>query len=161
MYFLFIGSGYVLFAFLEGGLVNTFGWLTHQQLIDAIAVGQLTPGPLFSSATFIGSVIAGWPGAIVAPVGIFLPSFVFVAVLTPLIPRMRRSAWMAAFLDTINISAIGLMAYVCYQLGRATLVSWQAWLLMVVGLILGLRWRVNSALLVMGGAMAGWLLGQI
>ncbi len=165
-YFLFIGSvlygsGYVLFAFLEGGLVNTFGWLTHQQLIDAIAVGQLTPGPLFSSATFIGYVIAGWPGAVVATVGIFLPSFVFVAALTPLIPRMRRSAWMAAFLDTINISAIGLMAFVCLQLGRATLVSWQAWLLMVIALILGLRWKVNSALLVAGGAIAGWLMAQI
>ena len=165
-YFLFIGSvlygsGYVLFAFLEGGLVNTFGWLTHQQLIDAIAVGQLTPGPLFSSATFIGYVVAGWPGAIVATVGIFLPSFVFVAALTPLIPRMRRSAWMAAFLDAINVSAIGLMTFVCLQLGRTTLVSWEAWLLMVVALILGLRWKVNSALLVAGGAIAGWLMAQI
>ena len=165
-YFLFIGSvlygsGYVLFAFLEGGLVNTFGWLTHQQLIDAIAVGQLTPGPLFSSATFIGYVIAGWPGAVVATVGIFLPSFVFVAALTPLIPRMRRSAWMAAFLDAINVSAIGLMTFVCLQLGRATLVSWEAWLLMIIALILGLRWKVNSALLVAGGAIAGWLMAQI
>ncbi|HSN75925.1 MAG TPA: chromate efflux transporter [Anaerolineae bacterium] len=166
MYFLFIGSvlygtGYVLFAFLEGGLVNTFGWLTEQQLIDAIAVGQLTPGPLFSSATFIGYVIAGWPGAVVATVGIFLPSFVFVAALTPLIPKMRRSAWMAAFLDAINVSAIGLMVIVCLQLGRTTLVSWQAWLLLAVALILGLRWKVNSAFLIAGGAIAGWLMAQI
>ena len=163
LYFLFIGSvlygsGYVLFAFLEGGLVNTFGWLTQQQLIDAIAVGQLTPGPSIQPATFIGYVIAGWPGAVVATVGIFLPSFVFVAALTPLIPRMRRSAWMAAFLDAVTMSSIGLMAVVCLQLGRATLVSWQAWLLLIIALILALRWNVNSALLVAGGAIAGWLM---
>lgn len=163
LYFLFIGSvlygsGYVLFAFLEGGLVQTFGWLTQQQLIDAIAVGQVTPGPVFSSATFIGYVIAGWPGALAATVGIFLPAFVFVAALTPLIPKLRRSAWMAAFLDAINVSALGLMAVVCIQLGQAALVSWQAWLLFVVALVLALRWNVNSALLVAGGALAGWLI---
>jgi chromate transporter len=163
LYFLFIGSvlygsGYVLFAFLEGGLVQTFGWLTEQQLIDAIAVGQVTPGPVFSSATFIGYVIAGWPGALAATVGIFLPAFIFVAALTPLIPKLRRSAWMAAFLDAINVSALGLMAVVCIQLGQAALVSWQAWLLFVTALILTIRWNVNSALLVAGGAAAGWLM---
>ena len=163
LYFLFIGSvlygsGYVLFAFLEGGLVQTFGWLTQQQLIDAIAVGQVTPGPVFSSATFIGYVIAGWPGALAATVGIFLPSFIFVAALTPLIPRLRRSAWMAAFLDAINVSAVGLMTVVCIQLGQAALVSWQAWLLFAAALVLALRWNLNSALLVAGGAIAGWLL---
>ncbi len=163
LYFLFIGSvlygsGYVLFAFLEGGLVETFGWLTQQQLIDAIAVGQVTPGPVFSSATFIGYVIAGWPGALAATVGIFLPSFVFVAALTPLIPKLRRSVWMASFLDAINVSAVGLMAVVCIQLGQAALVSWQTWLLFAVAVILGIRWNVNSALLVAGGALAGWLL---
>jgi chromate transporter len=161
-YFLFIGSvlygsGYVLFAFLEGGLVNTLGWLTQQQLIDAIAVGQITPGPVFSAATFIGYVIAGWPGAVVATIGIFLPSFIFVAALNPLVPKMRRSAWMAAFLDAITVSAVGLMAAVCVQLGRSALVSWQAWVLMAVALLLGLRWNVNSALLVAGGTIAGWL----
>jgi len=166
LYFLFIGSvlygsGYVLFAFLEGGLVQTFGWLTQQQLVDAIAVGQFTPGPVFSSATFIGYVIAGWPGAIIATVGIFLPSFIFVAALTPLVPKMRRSAWMAAFLDAVTISSIGLMAVVCVQLGRTTLVSWQAWLLLIIAAVLTLRWNVNSALLVAGGAIAGWLMAQI
>lgn len=163
LYFLFIGSvlygsGYVLFAFLEGGLVQTFGWLTQQQLIDAIAIGQVTPGPVFSAATFIGYVLAGWPGALAATVGIFLPAFVFVAALTPLIPRLRRSAWMAAFLDAINVSAVGLMAVVCIQLGQAALISWQAWLLLAVALVLALRWNVNSALLVAGGAVAGWLM---
>lgn len=166
LYFLFIGSvlygsGYVLFAFLEGGLVQTLGWLTQQQLIDAIAVGQFTPGPLFSAATFIGYVLAGWPGAVVATVGIFLPSFVFVAALTPLLPRLRSSAWMAAFLDAINVSAIGLMVVVTIQLGRSTLVNWQAWILLIVALILALRWNVNSALLVAGGAIASWLLANI
>lgn len=163
LYFLFIGSvlygsGYVLFAFLEGGLVQTFGWLTQQQLIDAIAIGQVTPGPVFSAATFIGYVLAGWPGALAATVGIFLPAFVFVAALTPLIPKLRRSAWMAAFLDAINVSAVGLMAVVCIQLGQAALISWQAWLLLAVALVLALRWNVNSTLLVAGGAVAGWLI---
>ncbi len=162
LYFLFIGSvlygsGYVLFAFLEGGLVQTFGWLTQQQLIDAIAVGQVTPGPVFSAATFIGYVLAGWPGALAATVGIFLPAFIFVAALTRLIPKLRRSAWMAAFLDAINVSAIGLMAVVCIQLGQAALVSWQTWLLFAAAVILTLRWNLNSALLVAGGALAGWL----
>ncbi len=162
-YFLFIGSvlygsGYVLFAFLEGGLVETLGWLTQQQLIDAIAVGQVTPGPVFSAATFIGYVVAGWPGAVVATVGIFLPAFIFVAALNPLVPRMRRSAWMAAFLDAINVSAVGLMVVVCLRLGQAALITWQAWLLLAVALVLVLRWNVNSALLVAGGAAAGWLL---
>jgi chromate transporter len=165
-YFLFIGSvlygsGYVLFAFLEGGLVETLGWLTQQQLIDAIAVGQLTPGPVFSAATFIGYVIAGWPGAVVATAGIFLPSFIFVAALNPWVPRMRRSAWMAAFLDAVNVSAVGLMVVVCVRLGQAALVTWQAWLLLAVALILTLRWNVNSALLVAGGAIAGWLLASL
>ncbi len=163
LYFLFIGSvlygsGYVLFAFLEGGLVQTFGWLTEQQLIDAIAVGQVTPGPVFSAATFIGYVLAGWPGALAATVGIFLPSFIFVAALTRLMPKLRRSAWMAAFLDAINVSAIGLMVVVSIRLGQAALVSWQAWLVLAVALILVLRWNANSALLVAGGAIAGWLL---
>jgi chromate transporter len=163
LYFLFIGSvlygsGYVLFAFLEGGLVETFGWLTQQQLIDAIAVGQVTPGPVFSSATFIGYVIAGWPGALAATVGIFLPAFIFVAALTPLIPKLRRSAWMAAFLDAINVSAVGLMTVVCIQLGQAALVSWQTWLLFAAALILAIGWNINSALLVAGGALAGWLI---
>jgi chromate transporter len=155
------GSGYVLFAFLEGGLVETLGWLTQQQLIDAIAVGQLTPGPVFSAATFIGYVIAGWPGAVVATAGIFLPSFIFVAALNPWVPRMRRSAWMAAFLDAVNVSAVGLMVVVCVRLGQAALVTWQAWLLLAVALILTLRWNVNSALLVAGGAIAGWLLASL
>lgn len=163
LYFLFIGSvlygsGYVLFAFLEGGLVQTFGWLTEQQLIDAIAVGQVTPGPVFSAATFIGYVLAGWPGALAATVGIFLPAFLFVAMLTRLLPKLRRSAWMAAFLDAVNASAVGLMAVVSIHLGQAALVSWPAWLLFAAALILALRWKVNSALLVAGGAAASWLL---
>lgn len=100
------GGGYLLVAFLQGGLVQEYGWLTQQQLLDAIAIGQFTPGPVLSTATFIGYVIAGIPGAIVATIGIFLPSFVFVAVLNPLIPRLRASSWTRAFLDAVNVSAV-------------------------------------------------------
>ena len=117
------GSGYVLLAFLRADLVERWGWLTDQQLMDAIAVGQFTPGPVFTTATFIGYVVAGVPGALLATLGIFLPSFVFVAVSSPLIPRMRRSAWAGAFLDGVNVASLGLMAAVTWQLGRAALVD--------------------------------------
>ena len=106
------GSGYVLVAFLEDELVHTNGWLTQQQLLDAIAIGQFTPGPVLSTAAFIGYVLAGVPGAAVSAAAIFAPSFVFVAILNPIVPRLRRSAWMAAFLDAVNVSAVGLMAAV-------------------------------------------------
>jgi chromate transporter len=155
------GSGYVLVAFLEGDLVNTYGWLTQQQLLDAIAIGQFTPGPILSTATFIGFVIAGWPGAIVATLGIFLPSFIFVAILNPLVPRMRKSPWLAAFLDAINVSAVAVMVVVTTRLGWATLTSWQAWLIALVASVLVFRWRVSSVWIVLGGAVVGWLLVQV
>ncbi|MBX7235935.1 MAG: chromate efflux transporter [Caldilineales bacterium] len=161
-YFLFIGSvlygsGYVLYAFLQGGLVQNLGWLSEQQLIDAIAVGQFTPGPLLSTATFVGYVVAGWQGAVVATVAIFLPSFFFVWALNPLVPRLRRSPWMAAFLDAVTVSAVALMLVVAWNLGRLTLTTWQAWLLLLVGGVLFFRFRLNAAWLVLGGALAGWL----
>lgn len=162
-YFLFIGSvlygsGYVLYAFLEGGLVQNLGWLTEQQLLDAIAVGQFTPGPLLSTATFVGYVLAGWQGAAVATVAIFLPSFFFVWALNPLVPRLRRSAWMAAFLDAVTVSAVALMLVVAWNLARSTLLNWQAWLILLASGVLFLRFRINAAWLVAGGALAGWLL---
>lgn len=161
-YFLFIGSvlygsGYVLYAFLDGGLVQNLGWLSEQQLIDAIAVGQFTPGPLLSTATFVGYIVAGWQGAVVATVAIFLPSFFFVWALNPLVPRLRRSPWMAAFLDAVTVSAVALMLVVAWNLGRLTLTTWQAWLLLLVGGVLFFRFRLNAAWLVLGGALAGWL----
>jgi chromate transporter len=139
------GSGYVLLAFLRADLVQRWGWLSDQQLIDAIAVGQFTPGPVFTTATFIGYVLAGLPGALLATFGIFFPSFVFVAASNPLIPRLRRSPWAGAFLDGVNVASLGLMAAVTWQLGRAALVD-------PVTIGLGV---VNSAWLVLGGAVIG------
>jgi chromate transporter len=152
------GSGYVLIAFLEGGLVQDLGWLTQGQLMDAVAVGQFTPGPLLSTATFIGYVVDEVPGAVVATLGIFLPSFVFVLFLNPFIPRMRRSAWLSAFLDSVNVAAVALMAAVTIQLGMGTLTSWPAWLIAGLSAILAVRFRLNAAWLVLGGAVLGWFL---
>ena len=149
------GSGYVLIAFLRNDLVQRWGWLSEAQLLDAVAVGQITPGPVFTTATFIGYVVAGTPGAIAATVGIFLPAFFFVAVSSPLIPRLRRSTVMAAFLDGLNAASVALMAVVTWQLGRAALVDVPTVLLAVVSAIVLWRFRVNSAWLVLGGAAAG------
>ncbi|MDZ8033640.1 chromate efflux transporter [Nostoc sp. DedSLP04] len=157
------GGGYLLVAFLQGGLVQEYGWLTQQQLLDAIAIGQFTPGPVLSTATFIGYVIAGIPGAIVATIGIFLPSFVFVAALNPLIPRLRASSWTRAFLDAVNVSAVALMVVTTLQLGTATLTLPQAPFVDFLGLaiaivcaILAIHFRINAAWLVFGSAFIGW-----
>jgi chromate transporter len=156
------GGGYVLVAFLQGGLVQEYGWLTQQQLLDAIAIGQFTPGPVLSTATFIGYIIAGVPGAIVSTVGIFLPSFVFVAMLNPLIPRLRASKWTRAFLDSVNVSSVALMAVVTLQLGAATLtvpeapfVDFLAVAIAIVSAILAIRFSINAAWLVLGAALIG------
>ena len=149
------GSGYVLLAFLRGDLVQRWGWLTDQQLMDAIAVGQFTPGPVFTTATFIGYVVAGVPGALLATLGIFLPSFVFVAASSPLIPRLRRSAWTGRFLDGVNVASLGLMATVTWQLGRAALIDWITVGTALVATVLIFRLRLNSAWLVLGGALIG------
>ncbi len=155
------GSGYVLIAFLEGGLVADYGWLTKAQLLDAVAAGQFTPGPVLTTATFVGYVLLGWPGACVATLGIFLPSFVFVAILNPIIPRLRKSPWSAAFLDAVNVAALGLMAAVVVELGRSALISWQAAVVAVAAAIAVFFLEVNSAYLVVGGALLGWALVQI
>lgn len=152
------GSGYVLVAFLEGGLVSDYGWLTRAQLLDAIAIGQLTPGPVLSTATFIGYVLDGVPGAAAATVGIFLPSFFFVLLLNPLIPRLRESAWLSAFLDAVNVSALALMVAVTIQLGVAVLVSWPAWVIALAAGVLVVRFRTNAVWLVLGGAVVGRML---
>ena len=149
------GSGYVLLAFLRADLVQHWGWLTDRQLIDAIAVGQFTPGPVFTTATFIGYVIAGYPGAVLATIGIFLPSFLLVAASYPIIPRLRRSTWTAGFLDGVNVASLGLMAAVTWQLGRAALVDGVTVALGLLSTIALFRVRVNSAWLVLGGALVG------
>jgi chromate transporter len=153
------GSGYVLVAFLEGDVVGRYGWLTRPELLDAIAIGQFTPGPVLSTATFVGYLAAGPAGAVVATVGIFLPSFVFVSLLGPLVPRLRESAWTAAFLDAVNASAVGLIAAVTLSLGMAVLVDWRAWAIALAAAVAGLIGKVSSVWLVLTGAVAGWLLG--
>jgi chromate transporter len=152
------GSGYVLVAFLEGGLVRDYGWLTQPQLLDAIAIGQFTPGPVLSTSTFVGYVVEGVPGAAVATLGIFLPSFLFVLILNPLIPRLRESVWLSAFLDAVNVAAVALMVAVTIELGMGTLVSWPAWVIAGLATLLALAYRLNAAWLVAGGAVLGWLL---
>ncbi len=154
---LLYGSGYVLFAFLEDEFVSRRGWITHQQLVDAIAVGQFTPGPLFSSATFVGYLVRGWPGAGVATAGIFLPSFFLVALTRPLIPRIRGSQRLAPFLDGVNAAAIALMVSVTLTLGRDVLDEPAAIALFALGAGVLVRFRPNSAWLVLGGAGAGLL----
>jgi chromate transporter len=149
------GSGYVLLAFLHDDLVTHWHWLTQSQLLDAVAVGQFTPGPVFTTATFIGYILGGPWAAFVATVGIFLPSFVFVAISGPLLPRLRRSPVAGAFLDGVNVASLALMAVVTWQLGSAALVDWLTVLLAIIGAVVLLRWPVNSAWLVLAGALIG------
>ena len=155
------GSGYVLLAFLRADLVVRYGWLTDAQLIDAIAIGQVTPGPLFTTATFIGYQLGGVAGALLATLGIFLPSFVFVAISNPLIPRLRSSPWLGALLDGVNAASLGLMAAVTWQIGRASLVDPFTLLLTLVSLGLLLRFKLNSTWLIAGGALIGLLLALL
>ncbi len=155
------GSGYVLLAFLRADFVQRLGWLTDRQLLDAIAVGQVTPGPLFTSATFIGYLLGGVPGGLLATLGIFLPSFVFVAISNPLIPRIRNSAFAASFLDGVNIASLALMTAVTIELGVASLVDWPSLLIAALALVGLLRFRVNSTWLIAGGALAGLLIGLL
>ena len=152
------GSGYVLLAFLQAEFVERLHWLTDKQLIDAIAVGQFTPGPVFTTATFIGYIVAGWAGAVVATVGIFLPGFVLVAVSGPLIPRLRRSAVAAAALDGVVAGSLALIAVVAWQLGRASIIDRATLIIFVASLIALLRFRINSAWLVAAAAVLGWFM---
>jgi chromate transporter len=151
------GSGYVLLAFLRADFVVRYGWLTDPQLIDAIAIGQVTPGPVFTTATFIGYLLGGVPGALLATLGIFLPSFIFVAISNPLIPRIRNSTWVSGLLDGVNVASLGLMAAVTWQLGRASLVDPLTILVALISFGLLMRLKVNSTWLIAGGALVGWL----
>jgi chromate transporter len=151
------GSGYVLLAFLRADFVVRFGWLTEPQLIDAIAIGQVTPGPLFTTATFIGFILGGTPGALLATLGIFLPSFIFVAISNPLIPKVRNSTWISGLLDGVNGASLGLMAAVTWQLGRASLTDPLTILIAIISFLLLTRFKVNSTWLIIGGASIGLL----
>ncbi len=151
------GSGYVLLAFLRVDLVERLRWLTEPQLLDAIAIGQMMPGPIFTTATFIGYVLGGPSGAIVATVGIFLPAFVFVAISGPIVPRLRQSAVAGAVLDGVNVASLALMAVVSWHLGRAAFVDLWTVALGVASLIALVQFRLNSTWLIGLGAMFGWL----
>lgn len=155
------GSGYVLLAFLRADFVVRLGWLTDQQLIDAIAIGQVTPGPVFTSATFICYILGGTSGALLATLGIFLPSFVFVAISNPLIPKIRSSAWASSLLDGVNAASLGLMAAVTVQLTSSSLIDIPAILIALISLVLLMRYKVNSTWLIAGGALAGLLISFI
>lgn len=155
------GSGYVLLAFLRADLVVHRAWMTDAQLVDAVAIGQVTPGPVFTTATFLGYLLRGPVGALVATAGIFLPAFILVAASGPLIPLIRRSATAGVFLDGVNVASLALMAAVSYQLGRSAIVDWLTALLVIASAVLLLRFRINSAWLVLGGAATGIAAGLI
>jgi chromate transporter len=149
------GSGYVLLAFLRTDLVVHRAWVTDAQLVDAVAIGQVTPGPVFTTATFLGYLLRGPVGALVATVGIFLPAFVLVAISGPLVPLVRRSATAGVFLDGVNVASLALMTAVSYRLGRSAIVDWLTIGLAIASAVLLLRFRINSAWLVLGGAILG------
>lgn len=155
------GGGYVLIAFLRADFVERLGWLTEQQLLDAIAVGQVTPGPLFTSATFIGYLLGGIPGAVLSTIGIFLPGFIFVALSNPYIPKMRASPWFGALLDGVNISALGLMAGVTWQISLTVFTDRVSIIMALVAAFVVFRWKVNTTWLVLAGAVIGVIVGLI
>jgi chromate transporter len=154
------GSGYVLFAFLDAELVST-GLMTRPELMDAVAVGQMTPGPVLSTATFIGYQLGGFPGAIAATIGIFLPSFILVTLLNPLVHKIRKNPALSAFLDTVNIAAVGVIVAVCYDMAKDSLTDWRTVTIAILSLIavFGLK-KLNSAFIVLGGALLGFILYQ-
>ena len=157
------GSGYVLLAFLRSDFVLQLHWLTDRQLLDAISIGQFTPGPVFTTATFIGYVVGGLPGALLATLGIFLPSFLFIALVHPVATRLKRSQWTAPLLDGVNVAALALMAGVLIQLGQNALVDILTWVITVIAFVILLRFKINSAWLILAGAAIGlirfWVLG--
>ena len=154
------GSGYVLFAFLDTELVAT-GILTRQQLMDAIAVGQFTPGPVFSSVTFIGFQINGLSGAIISTIAIFLPSFVFVALLNPLMKMLRNSKGLSAFLDAVNVASVAIIIAVCYEMGKETITDWRTILIAILSIAITFGYKkLNSAFVVLGGSLLGYMLLQ-
>jgi chromate transporter len=151
------GGGYILVAYFDGEFVQGLNWLTRQELLDAIAVGQFTPGPFLSSATFIGYQIAGIPGAVYATVGIIIPSFIFVAVLNPLIPKLRKSNFFSKFLDAVNVSALAVMLVVAVQLGYEVLIDWSAWVIAILSVVAFFTIKkINAAWIILGGAVLGY-----
>ena len=155
------GSGYVLFAFLDTELVAT-GLLTRQQLMDAIAVGQFTPGPVFSSVTFIGYQINGLSGAVISTIAIFLPSFILVALLNPLMKKMRQSKGLSIFLDAVNVASVAIIVAICLTMGKETITDWRSILIAMISAIVVFKFKkINSAFVVIGGALLGYLFNLI
>jgi chromate transporter len=154
------GSGYVLIAYIQGGLVHEYGWLTEQELLDAVAIGQITPGPLLSTVTFIGYLVAGAPGAAVATAAVLLPGLCLVAAINPWIARLRQWSWSALFLDAIGAASVGLTAVVTIGLGRAVLTfhDWRGWLVALAAALVLWRTHMTAAWLVLAGALAGAIL---
>ena len=154
------GSGYVLFAFLDAELVAT-GLMSRPELMDAVAVGQMTPGPVLSTATFIGYQLGGFPGAIAATIGIFLPSFIFVTLLNPLVHKIRKFPTLSAFLDAVNIAAVGVIIAVCFEMGRESITDWRSITIAFISMIMVFGFKkINSAFIVLGGAVLGFILFQ-
>jgi chromate transporter len=149
------GSGYMLVAFFNSEFVQRLGWISHQQLLDAIAVGQITPGPVASSATFIGYLMGGWQSALLATLAFFIPSFVFVALISRIMPYLRKKWWSGAFLDGVNVASLGLMAAVTWELGRAGVTDWFTIMLTIAALFLVFKYKTNSTWLILGGALLG------
>jgi chromate transporter len=152
------GSGYVLLAFLQSNFVEHYKVISAQQLLDAVAVGQFTPGPVFTTATFVGYLIHGNAGALLATLAIFLPAFVFVALISPWSAKLRKSSWISGLLDGVNAASLGLMAVVSLQLGKTALIDVWTFMLAVLALLLLIRYKVNSIWLVLGGAIIGWII---
>ncbi|MBI5826674.1 MAG: chromate efflux transporter [Deltaproteobacteria bacterium] len=155
------GSGYVLLAFLHADFVTGLGWLTDKQLIDAVAVGQLTPGPVFTTATFIGYILGGVQGSVLATIGIFLPSFIIVAIISHFVPRLRSSPWAAGLLDGVNVASLGLMATVTLYLGKATFVDPVTVIIAIISAVLLSRFKINTTWIMLGGAAAGFIKGML
>lgn len=155
------GSGYVLLAFLETEFIEKLGVLTMPQLMDAVAAGEFTPGPVFTTSTFIGYLLRGLPGALVSTIGIFLPSFVIVLLINPIIPKLRSSSWASGMLDGINVASLVLMAVVTMKLGIASLTSWLAIIIFIASFYIQSKFKISSALLVLGGGLIGWFSGII
>ena len=155
------GSGYVLVAFLRADLTERWGWLTDQQLIDAVTIGQITPGPVFTTATFIGYLLGGWSGAVLATLAIFIPGFIFVAISQPLIPKLRQSRPLSGVLDGIVIASFGLMAAVTWQLAQTLFVDVHTVIIGLITLVILISWKPNSTYLILAGATVGWLLRSV
>lgn len=155
------GSGYVLLAFLRADLTERWGWLTDQQLIDAVTIGQITPGPVFTTATFIGYLLGGWSGAVLATIAIFIPGFIFVAISQPLIPKLRNSRPLSGVLDGIVTASFGLMAAVTWQLAGTLFVDIHTAIIGLITLVILITWKPNSTWLILAGAAVGWLLQSV